>query len=62
MAQSEAAKRASAKYDRENTISFIVKLNKKTDADIIAFFSELDRSRMGFIKEAVREKMQREGK
>lgn len=61
MAQSEAAKRASAKYDRENTIQIPLKLNKKTDEDILRYFEELDQSRMGWIKEAIREKMKREG-
>lgn len=60
MAQNEAAKRASAKYDKENTVQIILKLNKKTDADILEHFSQLDRSRMGWIKEAIREKMEKE--
>lgn len=37
MAVTEAQKRAYTKYDKENTKMFGVKLNKKTDADIIAF-------------------------
>lgn len=60
MAQSEAAKRASAKYDKENTIQIMLKLNKRTDADILEFFSHLDETRMGFIKKAIREKMERD--
>lgn len=31
----EAQKRASAKYDADNTVRITLKLNKKTDADII---------------------------
>lgn len=31
----EAQKRASAKYDASNTVRITLKLNKKTDADII---------------------------
>ena len=31
----EAQKRASAKYDADNTFRITLKLNKKTDADII---------------------------
>ena len=56
--QSEAAKRASAKYDKENTTQYILKLNKKTDADIIEYCTNLIRlggSRQGFMKIAIRE-------
>lgn len=59
MAQSEAAKRASAKYDKENTVQIILKLNKRTDADILEYFSNLDETRMGFIKRAIRNEMKR---
>lgn len=31
----EAQKRASAKYDADNTVRITLKLNRKTDADII---------------------------
>lgn len=59
MAQSEAAKRASIKYDKENTVQIILKLNKRTDADILEFFSHLDETRMGFIKKAIRNEIKR---
>lgn len=36
MPSKEAILRASKKYDAENTISFSIKLNRKTDADILA--------------------------
>lgn len=58
---SEAEKRASAKYDKANTTSVLLRLNKRTDADIIKLLSELDRSKMGYIKEAIREKMTKGG-
>lgn len=60
MAQSEAAKRASAKYDRENTVQIILKLNKRTDADILDYFSDLNQTRMGMIKEAIRKQIDEE--
>lgn len=59
MAQSEAAKRASAKYDKENTVGILLKLNKRTDADILEYFNSLDETRMGFIKRAIRNEMKR---
>lgn len=58
--QSEAAKRASTKYDRENTRQIILKLNKRTDADILAWLdgiSQSGASRQGAIKEALRRAM-----
>lgn len=61
MAQSEAAKRASAKYDKANTVGILLKLNKRTDADILEYFSHLDESRMGWIKKAIRNEMKKGG-
>ena len=51
---SEAQRRAGKKYDQENTVVFTIKLNKKTDADII---KELTRqaNKQGFIKDLIRE-------
>ena len=53
MATSEAQKRASAKYDKENTTQLLIRLNKKTDKDIIM---ELDTkySKAGYIKDLIR--------
>lgn len=56
-----AEKRASMKYEKENTVQISLKLNKKYDADIIDFFSTLDESKLGFIKKAIRNEMKREG-
>lgn len=53
---SDAQKRAVAKYDAENTKSFLLKLNKKTDADIIAFL-ENQPNKMGYIKNLIRDDM-----
>ena len=53
MTTSKAQLRAQAKYDKENTIQIKLKLNKKTDADIIKRLSEAD-SKQGYIKELIR--------
>jgi len=37
---SDAQKRAAAKYDAANTVRFGIKLNKKTDVDIIDKFKD----------------------
>ena len=61
--QSEAAKRASIKYDREKTRQIILKLNKRTDADILSWLdgiSQSGASRQGAIKEALRRAMSEE--
>ena len=51
----EAQIRASRKYDKENTKSILLKLNKKTDADILEHLDNLQgHSKMGYIKELIR--------
>lgn len=45
--------KASAKYNKENTTQLLIRLNKKTDADIIAHLSDQD-SKQGYIKELIR--------
>ena len=55
---SRAQAKASAKYDKENTKGFYLKLNSTTDADIIKFFETLPNgSRQGLIKSLIREYM-----
>lgn len=55
MAETEAQKRARTKYERANTVQFKIKLNKNTDADILA---KLDSVGVGkkqtYIKELIR--------
>lgn len=51
---SEAQKRASSKYDNENTVQVKLKLNKKTDADIIAILAE-QKNVQGYIKKLIRD-------
>ena len=53
MTTSKAQLRAQAKYDKDNTVQVKLKLNKKTDADIIKRLSETD-SKQGYIKELIR--------
>ena len=43
-----------AKYDKENTIQVSVKLNKKTDADILAWLNQ-QKNKQGAIKEILRQ-------
>lgn len=50
---SEAQRRASARYDAKNTKTFAIKLNRKTDADLIAKLENVD-SVQGYIKELIR--------
>ena len=50
---SEAQRRASAKYDRKNTIMIPLKLNRITDADLIEWLSEQP-NRQKAIKDACR--------
>lgn len=49
----EAQKRATLKYDAANTTQVHLKLNNRTDADILAYLAQLDNVQ-GFIKSAIR--------
>ena len=54
---SDAQKRASKKYDANNTIQFHLKLNKNTDIDIInhlELVSDLPGGKQGYIKRLIR--------
>ena len=50
----EAQKRASAKYDADNTVRITLKLNKKSDADIIQKL-ESEPTKSAYIKAKLRE-------
>lgn len=50
---SEAMRRAIDKYDKKNTKQISLKLNLKTDADILAKFKTVDNVQ-GYIKELIR--------
>ena len=49
----EAQKRAKNKYDSKNTKQVMLKLNKKTDADILGKLDAVG-NRQGYIKELIR--------
>ena len=53
MTASKAQLRAQTKYDKDNTVQIKLKLNKRTDKDIIERLSEAD-SKQGYIKELIR--------
>lgn len=55
---SDAQKRAVAKYDRENTKSYLLKLNKKTDADIIEFL-EQQPNKLAYLKNLIRDDLKK---
>lgn len=49
----QAQKEASARYDAKNTVQIKLKLNKKTDEDIILIL-EAAGNKQGFIKNLIR--------
>ena len=53
MTASKAQLRAQEKYDKDNTVQVKLKLNKKTDADIIRYLSDCD-NKQGVIKALIR--------
>jgi len=59
MASSDSHKRACAKYDAHNTVQYHLKLNKKTDADIIKRLKRVD-SMQGYIKALIRDDINRD--
>lgn len=54
----EAQKRAKEKYDKNNTKPIMIKLNKKTDADILEQLEKIG-NRQGYIKQLIREDIKR---
>ena len=54
----DAQRKASMKYDKENTKDVRVKLNKRTDADIIEYL-EACSNKQGEIKRLIREEIRR---
>lgn len=53
MTVSRAQLKAQAKYDKSNTTQINLKLNNKTDEDIIKRLSEVE-NKQGYIKELIR--------
>lgn len=58
MAATEAQKKAVAKYDAENTVRVMLKLNKTTDADILKAL-EASGNKQGYIKQLIRADLNR---
>lgn len=58
MTTTEAQKRATLKYEAKNTVQVHLKLNKRTDADILERLKEVE-SKQGYIKELIRKDMAR---
>ena len=54
----EAQARASAKYDAINTKKIMLKLNLKTDADILEQLEKVE-NKQGYIKDLIRKDMQK---
>lgn len=54
-----AQKRAKAKYDKENTVQVGIKLNIRTDQDIIEAIKSSG-NKQGYLKRLVREDIQRQ--
>jgi hypothetical protein len=46
----EAQKKAKARYDAKNYLQFVMRFNKKTDADILQFLEGLDNKRDFILK------------
>lgn len=46
--------KASMKYNKENTVQLIIRLNKKTDEDLINWLKHVN-NRQGYIKSLIRE-------
>lgn len=56
MTTTEAQKKATLKYDTENTVQVKLKLNVNTDADIIRRLDQTD-NKQGYIKRLIRKDM-----
>lgn len=54
----DAQRRASQKYDAENTVMFAFKFNRKTDADLIQKLQEVP-NRQAYLKSLIRADLDR---
>ena len=55
----EARTQAQAKYDKKHTIGFYMKLNLRTDQDILQWFWK-QKSKQRAVKELIRKEIERE--
>lgn len=53
MKTTKAQLKATAKYQSANTKAYVIKLNRKTDADVIAKLEQVD-NKQGYIKSLIR--------
>lgn len=60
MKTSKAQVRAVNKYNKENTRTFCIRLNKNTDSEILAYLDQIE-NKTGYIKRLISEDMRREG-
>ena len=58
MTTSKAQLRAQAKYDKDNTVQIKLKLNRKTDKDIIDWLTD-ESNKQGYIKALIRADIER---
>ena len=58
MSVTEAQKKAAAKYDAANTERVAIKLNRNTDADILAHLNS-KQNKQGYIKSLIRQDMKK---
>lgn len=56
MAYNDRIKESNAKSNKKNCKTYLLKLTKSTDADIIAFLDGLD-NKQGYIKELIRKEL-----
>lgn len=47
--------RAVAKYNTQNIRQYVLKLNLKTDADVIELLDSIEGSKQGYIKQLIRD-------
>lgn len=55
----ETRRKAQSKWIRKNTQGFYIRLNKKTDSDIISYLETLE-NKQGYVKELIRKDIERE--
>lgn len=55
---SEAKKKSKARFDSQNTLHFGIKLNKRTDKEIIELLQSVE-SKQGLIRDALRREVER---
>lgn len=58
--ETEAQKRARIKYDKARTIQIKLKLNLKTDADVIAKLQQVE-NKQGYIKQLILQDIKKQG-